>query len=79
MSELSYIRMENSLLRAFDSIPTIEVPPAGGKTAPRISSSCALTNRTTSKPSKTKIKMFNDAEIKIFRRSGCCPSSSAKR
>src|ERR1700716_2196204 len=27
MSEPSYVRMESSLLRAFDSIPAIEVPP----------------------------------------------------
>ena len=34
MTELGYIRMESSLLRAFDSIPNIEIPPADAKRAP---------------------------------------------
>ena len=29
--ELSYIRMENSLLRAFDSIPAVEIPATDSK------------------------------------------------
>ena len=33
MTELSYIRMESSLLRAFDSIPGIEIPPGDPKRA----------------------------------------------
>src|SRR6266540_6276467 len=36
MTELSYIRMESSLLRAFDSIPEIEIPGSDEKRAPRI-------------------------------------------
>jgi hypothetical protein len=71
-SELSYIRMENSVLRAFDSIPAIEVPAGEGNRAPRI-----FELRTYESPnvraSKTKIKMFDDAEIKIFRRCGMAP------
>src|SRR5260370_15623801 len=35
-SDLPYIRMDNSVLRAFDSIPRIEVPPADASRAPRI-------------------------------------------
>ena len=70
--ELSYIRMENSVLRAFDSIPNIEVPSGDAKRAPRI-----FELRTYESPnaraSKTKIKMFDDAEIKIFRRCGMLP------
>ena len=70
--ELSYIRMENSVLRAFDSIPRIEVPASDATRAPRI-----FELRTYESPnvraSKTKIKMFNDAEIKIFRRCGMLP------
>jgi hypothetical protein len=70
--ELSYIRMENSVLRAFDSIPGIEVPTGDAKRPPRI-----FELRTYESPnvraSKTKIKMFDDAEIKIFRRCGMLP------
>jgi hypothetical protein len=70
--EPGYIRMENSVLRAFDSIPGIEVPASEGNRAPRI-----FELRTYESPnvraSKTKIKMFDDAEIKIFRRCGMLP------
>jgi hypothetical protein len=72
MSELSYIRMESSLLRAFDSIPRIEVPPTAGTRAPRIFELRTYESNNV-KASKTKIKMFDDAEIKIFRRSGMLP------
>jgi hypothetical protein len=72
MSELSYIRMESSLLRAFDSIPNIEVPPTSGKRPPRIFE-LRTYESNNGKAAKTKIKMFNDAEIKIFRRSGMLP------
>ncbi len=71
-SEPGYIRMESSLLRAFDSIPAIEIPPGDAKRQPRI-----FELRTYESPnvkaSKTKIKMFDDAEIKIFRRCGMLP------
>lgn len=72
MSEPGYIRMENSLLRAFDSIPGIEVPPADEKRAPRIFELRTYESSNV-KASKTKIKMFDDAEIKIFRRCGMLP------
>ena len=70
--ELSYIRMENSLLRAFDSIPGIEVLSGDAKRAPRIFELRTYESPNT-RASKTKIKMFDDAEIKIFRRCGMLP------
>jgi hypothetical protein len=72
MSELSYIRMDSALLRAFDSIPNVEVPPTAANRAPRIFE-LRTYESNNSKASKTKIKMFDDAEIKIFRRSGMLP------
>jgi hypothetical protein len=70
--ELSYIRMETSLLYAFPSIPEIEVPPARKEGGSRI-----FELRTYESPSEAagarKIKMFDDAEIAIFRRSGMLP------
>jgi len=72
LSELSYMRMESSVLRAFDSIPNIEVPPSGAKRAPRIFELRTYESNNV-KASKTKIKMFDDAEIKIFRRCGMLP------
>jgi hypothetical protein len=71
-TELSYMRMESSLLRAFDSIPNIEVPPGDGKRPPRIFELRTYESSNV-RASKTKIKMFDDAEIKIFRRCGMIP------
>lgn len=72
MTELSYQRMENSLLYAFSSIPAIEMPPAkegGGAHIFEI--------RTYESPNEKagarKIKMFDDAEIAIFRKNGMRP------
>jgi len=70
--ELSYIRMESSLLRAFDSIPGIEVPQIDASKPPRIFELRTYESNNL-KASKTKIKMFDDAEIKIFRRCGMLP------
>jgi hypothetical protein len=71
-TELSYMRMESSLLRAFDSIPNIEIPPGDAKRAPRIFELRTYESSNV-KAAKTKIKMFDDAEIKIFRRCGMIP------
>ncbi len=66
------MRMESSILRAFESIPDIEVPPGDAKRKPRIFE-LRTYESNSARASKTKIKMFNDAEIKIFRRSGMLP------
>jgi hypothetical protein len=69
MTELSYMRMESSLLWGFPSYPTVTPPPAGEKGASRI-----FELRTYESPSDKaqarKIKMFGDGEIDIFHRSG---------
>ena len=72
MSELGYMRIENSLLRAFDSIPQIEVPPSSADRAPRVFE-LRTYESNNSKAGKRKVKMFDDAEIKIFRRCGMLP------
>jgi hypothetical protein len=72
MTELSYIRMENSLLYAFPGMPALEPPPAGENRAAHI-----FEIRTYESPNEKagarKVKMFDDAEIAIFRRSGMLP------
>jgi hypothetical protein len=70
--EPSYVRMESSILRAFESIPDVEVPPVEATRKPRIFELRTYESNNT-RASKTKIKMFNDAEIKIFRRCGMLP------
>lgn len=70
--ELGYIRMDNSLLYAFPSIPAMEVPPARETGGSRI-----FELRTYESPNETagarKVKVFDDAEIAIFRRHGMLP------
>ena len=70
MTELSYIRMENSLLRAFDSMPAIARPPAGK--APRIFELRTYESNNV-KAAQRKIRMFNEGEAAIFQRLGMAP------
>jgi hypothetical protein len=71
-SQPAYIRIETWLLEAFETVPRIEVPPAAADNRPRI-----FELRTYENPSEranlTKLKMFNTAEISIFRRTGLRP------
>ncbi|MFN7993189.1 MAG: NIPSNAP family protein [Bryobacteraceae bacterium] len=71
MSELSYIRMENSLLRAFDGFPTVVVPPAGDR-PPRIFELRTYESNNV-KAARRKVGMFNDGESAIFQRLGMGP------
>lgn len=71
MTELSYIRMENSLLRAFDSMPALAVPP-GGQRAPRIFE-LRTYESNNAKAAERKIRMFNEGEAAIFKRLGMAP------
>ena len=70
MTELSYVRMESSLLWAFPSMPAVEVPSPGP--SPRI-----FELRTYQSPNEKagdrKVKMFGDGEIAIFRKCGMLP------
>jgi len=69
---LNYVRMERSVLRGFDAMPGIEVPPSEGKRPARIFELRTYeSNSSTSL--KKKIKMFADGEIAIFRKSGLLP------
>jgi hypothetical protein len=70
MSELSYIRMESSLLRAFDGHRSIAVPPA--QKTPRMFE-LRVYEGANAKASKTKIRMFNQGEIKVFQKVGFAP------
>lgn len=70
--ELSYLRMESSLLVAFPSMPAVAVPPRKEGQAARI-----FEIRTYESPNdktlQRKVKMFGDGEIEAFRRSGMLP------
>jgi hypothetical protein len=69
--ELNYIRMENSLLRAFDSRPAIAVPP-GGSRPPRIFELRTYESNNES-AARRKIRMFDEGEAAIFERLGMAP------
>jgi|SRR5580658_137670 hypothetical protein len=71
MTELSYIRMENSLLRAFDCMPSIARPPAGQRPARIFELRTYESNNA--KAAQRKIRMFNDGEAAIFQRLGMAP------
>ena len=70
--EPGYVRMENSLLRAFESVPAIEVNETSAIRAPRIFE-LRIYESPDAKTGRRKIKMFDDAEIAIFRRCGLQP------
>lgn len=71
MTELSYVRMENSLLRAFDCKPSIAAPPAGTR-PPRIFE-LRTYESNNAKAAQRKIRMFNEGEAAIFERLGMAP------
>ncbi len=69
---LVYERGERMLLRAFDSMPRIEVPPADAKRPARIFEVRMYESNNMSTLHR-KIKMFGSGEIAIFRRLGMQP------
>ncbi len=69
---LSYERLESSLLRCFESIPALDVPPTEGRTTSRLFELRMYESNNTLTLAR-KIKMFNESEIGIFRRLGMRP------
>ena len=69
---LNYVRIERSLLRAFDAMPAVAVPAVDAKQAARVFELRTYESNNSSSLKK-KIKMFADGEIAIFRKSGLLP------
>ena len=67
-----YVRMESTLLRAFNGMPALEMPASDGKRAARIFEMRTYES-VNEKAARRKIKMFEDGEIGIFRRLGMTP------
>jgi hypothetical protein len=71
-ADLSYVRMESTLFRCFDSVPQIEVGAAGEGRGGR-----TFELRTYESDNEAtlrrKIDMFNQAEVAVFRRCGLQP------
>jgi len=68
----SYVRVETSLMVAFEGIPKLEVPAAAKGNQPRIFELRTYESHSK-KANKKKIEMFNNGEIAIFRRTGLQP------
>lgn len=67
---LNFMRYETSILRAFDGMPTMEIPEPG-KT-PRVFE-LRTYESNNNMTLKKKVGMFNDGEIAIFRKTGLNP------
>src|SRR5262245_10063979 len=70
--EPAYVRMESRLIRAFASVPTIEIPPQESGRAARVFE-LRVYEAPNLKASLMKIKMFEEGEIAIFRKTGLLP------
>ena len=72
LSDPAFVRVESSLLRAFESMPMIEPFSTAGTATPRI---CELRTYEShsNRAAVNKLKMFNAGEIPIFRRAGLTP------
>lgn len=66
---LPYMRVESSLLRCFDTVPGLNVPPQEGRSSPRVFE-IRTYESDTSATLRTKIDMFEKGEIDIFKRLG---------
>jgi hypothetical protein len=68
----AYIRIENTLLRAFDGIPAIEAPPTDAKRAARVFE-LRTYESMNEKASRRKVQMFENGEAGVFKRLGMSP------
>src|SRR5205823_3238066 len=67
-SDPSYVRVESSLMAAFEGIPKLEVPEKKSRIF-----ELRTYESHSKKANKKKIEMFNKGEIAIFRRAGLQP------
>jgi len=72
IADPAYVRMESTLLRAFDGMPALEVPHSDPQRAARIFE-LRTYESVNEKASRRKIKMFEDGEIGVFRRLAMTP------
>ncbi|HEX7942424.1 MAG TPA: NIPSNAP family protein [Gemmatimonadaceae bacterium] len=72
MSEPPFVRVESTLLRAIEAMPTLEPSAAVGSTTPRIYELRTYESHND-KAALNKLKMFNAGEVPIFRRTGLTP------
>jgi len=69
---LGYERIESSLLRCFEGAPNVEVPPTDAQRPARVFELRTYESNNGSTLAR-KIKMFNDGEMRIFKKLGMQP------
>jgi hypothetical protein len=72
MSDPAFVRVESTLLRAFDAMPTLEPSAGAGTAAPRIFELRTYESHSD-RAALNKLAMFNAGEVPIFRRTGLTP------
>jgi hypothetical protein len=72
MSDPAFVRVESTLLRAFEAMPTLQ-PSAGAGTGTRGIFELRTYESHSNRAALNKIKMFNAGEVPIFRRAGLTP------
>jgi hypothetical protein len=68
----AFVRIENSLLLAFESVPRLQVPPGTAENRARIFELRTYESHSE-RANLKKVEMFNNGEIAIFRRTGLRP------
>lgn len=70
----AFVRVETSLMRAFTSIPRLELPFGGGEAGRRSRLfEMRIYESHSEKAALKKIEMFNTGEIALFRKAGLMP------
>ena len=72
LSNPAFIRIESSLMKAFDGMPALAVPPGAASNAPRIFELRIYESHSEPKAIR-KVEMFNKGEIDIFLKTGLTP------
>jgi hypothetical protein len=72
LSDPAFVRVESTLLRAFDAMPTLEPRAGAAPATPRIFELRTYESHSD-RTALNKLKMFNAGEVPIFRRAGLTP------
>ena len=72
MSDPAFVRVESTLLRAFEAMPKVE-PSPGARSASRRIFELRTYESHSDRAAINKVKMFNAGEVPIFRRAGLTP------
>jgi hypothetical protein len=72
LSDPAFVRVESTLLRAFDAMPTLEPSTNAAAATPHIFELRTYESHSD-RAALNKLKMFNAGEVPIFRRAGLTP------